>query len=252
MINLVGRVLEDFEEISDIQSFAVLVALADATNKETMTAYPTVKRIAEMSRLSERQSTRVLLGLEARGWVQIIRRKNDSGANLANLYRIIKYQEAAGRVSISHPEGDYQSGGMVSASQGGRVTGSPPPSFSPPHTPPLNLPPEEEPKVSKKPLAPDVATQTPEGFSLSSEPARAKNKAKPESYAELEAFVCGRLSLPESDARWLWDKWRGNGFKVSGKAMASWKATASAWERYPPGRNAIYPSRKDISLETKR
>lgn len=64
-------------------------------------------------------------------------------------------------------------------------------------------------------------------------------KSKPENYEELKVYVVEHLALQENDAAWLWDKWKGNGFRVSGKLMSSWKHTASSWER-----SGYFPSQK--------
>lgn len=62
--------------------------------------------------------------------------------------------------------------------------------------------------------------------------------SRPESKEELIQFVTEHLALPMLDAKALWDHWMGNGFKVNGRAMNSWKHTASNWER----RGIFFPS----------
>lgn len=64
-------------------------------------------------------------------------------------------------------------------------------------------------------------------------------KSKPENYEELRTYVVDELSLEEDDAAIQWEKWVGNGFRVNGKPMDSWKHTLSSWER-----QRFFPSQK--------
>jgi hypothetical protein len=63
-------------------------------------------------------------------------------------------------------------------------------------------------------------------------------KSRPHTYEEVEEYVVGTLKLTRNDAAALWEHWESTGFKCNGRAMASWKATASNWER----RKLFYPS----------
>lgn len=87
---LAGRVIGD-PELSDIAEFTVLLALADATNKETHTCYPSVGRIAAVARISRVKAFRVLKAIEAKGWIQIVRRRGKKATFQSSVYRIIKY-----------------------------------------------------------------------------------------------------------------------------------------------------------------
>lgn len=58
-------------------------------------------------------------------------------------------------------------------------------------------------------------------------PAR-KKAARASSFEEVVHF-CLRNSLTESDARFLWCHWEGNGWTNKAKEMKSWKDTAIAW-----------------------
>src|SRR5215475_9880478 len=62
--------------------------------------------------------------------------------------------------------------------------------------------------------------------------------SRPASYQEVEDYVVGELKLTKTDAMSLWEHWEGNGFKNGRAPMASWKATASNWER----RKIFFPS----------
>ena len=64
-------------------------------------------------------------------------------------------------------------------------------------------------------------------------------KSRPESYEELKTYIVDKLELEEDDAAAIWEKWVGNGFKVNGKAMDSWKHTLSYWDR-----QRFFPSQK--------
>lgn len=64
-------------------------------------------------------------------------------------------------------------------------------------------------------------------------------KSRPSGYEELKTHVLEKLGLEENDAAWLWEKWMGNGFRVNGKVMDSWKHTAACWER-----QHYFPSQK--------
>jgi hypothetical protein len=65
-----------------------------------------------------------------------------------------------------------------------------------------------------------------------------KYAARAEGYEELRAFVVDRLGLEDNDAAALWEHWEGNGWKVNGRPMQSWKHTAANWER----RKLFFPS----------
>jgi hypothetical protein len=64
--------------------------------------------------------------------------------------------------------------------------------------------------------------------------------SRPANYEELAAYIMGTLKLSANDAASLWEHWEGNGFTNRGKTMASWRATASNWER----RRIFFPSLK--------
>jgi len=61
---------------------------------------------------------------------------------------------------------------------------------------------------------------------------------RPENVQEVIEFCLGTLALTENDAKALRQHWRGNGLKVNGKPMNSWKHTASNWQR----RSMFFPS----------
>ena len=86
-----GKVLED-KSITDVRLFCVMLCLADATNKETGTCYPSHKRIAEVARCDRSTAIRALNTLEKKGWIEVIRRTDSKGCKLASVYKIIKYQ----------------------------------------------------------------------------------------------------------------------------------------------------------------
>ena len=87
---LAGRIIGD-PEIRDPYEFTVLLALADATNKETHTCYPSVGRIAFFARISRRKAFLVIKALERKSWVQIIRRRGKKKMSQSSIYQIIKY-----------------------------------------------------------------------------------------------------------------------------------------------------------------
>lgn len=62
--------------------------------------------------------------------------------------------------------------------------------------------------------------------------------SRPQSQEEVVDFCANTLALPANDGKALWDHWVGNGFKVNGKPMNSWKHTASNWQR----RSMFFPS----------
>ena len=53
--------------------------------------------------------------------------------------------------------------------------------------------------------------------------------SKPESAEEITAF-CSEIGLPATDAAWLWDHWKGNGFTNRGRNMLDWRATIRSWK----------------------
>lgn len=87
---LAGKVIGD-PEITSIQEFTVLLALADATNKETHTCYPSAHRIAFVARITRRRVFIILKTLEKKGWIQILRRHSTKKVPRASIYRITKY-----------------------------------------------------------------------------------------------------------------------------------------------------------------
>lgn len=72
-----------------------------------------------------------------------------------------------------------------------------------------------------------------------------ENKKRPPDQSSCVEY-CKSLDLTENDGAWLWEKWEGNGFRVNGKAMKSWKSTASAWKRA-----GYFPSQKGHLEPTK-
>ncbi len=68
-------------------------------------------------------------------------------------------------------------------------------------------------------------------FSLSASPPKTKQSFPrlPENKEQCIEFVTSHLKLSQADGVWLWDHWSGNGFKVNGKPMVSWKHTARSW-----------------------
>lgn len=82
-----------------------------------------------------------------------------------------------------------------------------------------------------------------ESFSLSPPSSSTKIEkpklaVRPENREECVQFVTNSLGLQSNDGQALFDHWAGNGFKVNGKPMASWKHTASNWAR----RGIFFPS----------
>lgn len=67
-----------------------------------------------------------------------------------------------------------------------------------------------------------------EGGLLPAEPPQIKAKAR----GTLEEFIAyfAELKLPESDARYMFDKWQGNGWKNGTAAIKDWKATVRSWK----------------------
>ncbi len=63
---------------------------------------------------------------------------------------------------------------------------------------------------------------------LPAEPAPVKAKAKGTLEEFLEYFA--ELKLPESDARFMFDKWTGNGWKNGTASIKDWKATVRSWK----------------------
>jgi hypothetical protein len=91
-----GKVIED-PDITDRYEFTVMVAIAEATNRETMTAYPSLSRISRVARCTRRQVIYVLSRLEKKGWITVIRRC-EGGEHSPNLYQITKYSECSSPV----------------------------------------------------------------------------------------------------------------------------------------------------------
>lgn len=132
-----GKVLED-KSITDVRLFCVMLCLADATNKETGTCYPSHKRIAEVARCDRSTAIRALNTLEKKGWIEVIRRTDPKGCKLASVYKIIKYQTPG--VIAPLPPG-------VMEKQDSRVV-TPPPSVTVEHKP-IREEPIKEPKKAK-------------------------------------------------------------------------------------------------------
>jgi hypothetical protein len=67
----------------------------------------------------------------------------------------------------------------------------------------------------------------------------AARKARPISIDEVLAY-CQEIGIP--DSQYLWDKWTGNGFKNSGKAMKDWRAVIRSWKQagYLPSQKPGY------------
>ncbi len=65
----------------------VLLALAEMANDNGVCS-PTVRTIAKMVRLSERQTKRILANLERDGFIQRVRRITKDGDYTSSLYRL--------------------------------------------------------------------------------------------------------------------------------------------------------------------
>jgi hypothetical protein len=53
---------------------------------------------------------------------------------------------------------------------------------------------------------------------------------RPESEAEVIAYVLS-IGFTEEDAKLIWARWKGNGFKISGQPICDWKAVIDSWAR---------------------
>lgn len=213
MTFLLGKVIED-PEITDPTECLVLLALADATNKETLLCYPSVIRISEVARCDRSTAIRVLKRLERKGWIQIIRRKGPSGVDLANTYRIIKYGELMPAIE---PKGE-----------GGTARPSPVAQRDPRVvlTPPGNI---KEPKEEKKRGSPILAKPT---------------------EAEVISYVTSELRMTEEDGRAIYDSWLANGFRTKSGPLRDFKAAARNWKRskwFPSQKNPP-PSARDTTF----
>lgn len=87
---LTGEVIHD-PEIKDVRTFAVLLCLADDAQKETNSTSSSINEISRMAKCSRRTAIRVMVDLEKKGWIKVIRRTDDKGSSLPNLYTILKY-----------------------------------------------------------------------------------------------------------------------------------------------------------------
>ena len=87
---LTGEVIHD-PEIKDIRTFAVLLCLADDAAKETNSCSSSINEISRMAKCSRRTAIRVMVRLEEKGWIKVIRRTDAKGSSLPNLYTILKY-----------------------------------------------------------------------------------------------------------------------------------------------------------------
>lgn len=113
-----------------------MLALADYANDRGL-AFPAVKTLARKSRLSERQTQRVLLALEKAGEIEI---QAGAGPHGVNLYRVIKRHARGGDILT----GDKMTG-VTSEANGGDICDTkgvtpmtPKPSIEPSEEPPEN------------------------------------------------------------------------------------------------------------------
>jgi uncharacterized protein YdaU (DUF1376 family) len=87
---------------------------------------------------------------------------------------------------------------------------------------------ESESELYKTPLSPSKGEKK----------KRQSFDSRPKDFDDLKHVVVGDMGLTEDDAIALWEHWSGNGFRNNGRTMASWKHTASNWER----RKIFFPS----------
>jgi hypothetical protein len=89
--DLTARIIGD-TDIKDRSEFTVLLALADATNKEDQTCYLGLSTIGRVARIDRRSAIRTISSLEKKRWIQVTReRRPSSRDNLPNVYVITKY-----------------------------------------------------------------------------------------------------------------------------------------------------------------
>jgi hypothetical protein len=211
-----GKVINDLE-IKNVHLFAVMICLAEATNHETGTCYPSLNRISKVARCSRRTAINMMQALEQNGWVEVIRRTDKKGWPLANVYRITKYNTRS----------DFQT--LPSDSQTPRVVhprhhlsapddtrGSAPRAPKPGSIEPIKEPvrEEDEPDLDKI---------------LGKFDPPKNNKARPWNQKEVEEF-CKSIGLPRSDGEYFYYKWTSNGFTNGKQKIKDWKATIRSWK----------------------
>jgi hypothetical protein len=221
-----GKVINDLE-IKNVHLFAVMICLAEATNHETGTCYPSLNRISKVARCSRRTAVNMMRALEQNGWVEVIRRTDKKGWPLANVYRITKYGTRSDSQTLPS---DSQTPRVVHPrhhlSAPDDTRGSAPRALKPVSIEPVIEPGDDEPDLDR------IFSETTK-----------RNKARPQNLLEVEQF-CKSIGLPRSDAEYFYLKWTENHFKNGGEKIKDWQLTIRKWKA-----GNYCPSQKQPSQE---
>ena len=97
-INLVAAVLD--RGPAKLAEMAVLLAIADSADKDSGEAWPSQATIARRARLTDRGVRKVLLALQAAGWITWEPRTRPNGSRTSNVYTVnlVKLGEARNHV----------------------------------------------------------------------------------------------------------------------------------------------------------
>jgi hypothetical protein len=198
----------------------VLVCLANFAD-ENGYCWPSVGRVSRYCGMDERTVQRSIHHLIEMGELEVVQAGGMiDGKRVSNVYRIklpLDPRHSATGGTAPPVEG-------VADCRGTGGTAPPPPVAQrhPNHHKEPSLEPSGK---SFVPSAPKTPT---------------KVKAQPQDFEELKAYVMDKRGLEERDAVWLWSKWKGNGFKVNNRPMASWRNVVVAWQAA-----GYFPSQKE-------